>query len=163
MDAYTEHCAAPPGEEGFDISHEGGEYEAFEGLSEQVASLSHVCYVDACTRHDHIELQTEHWHNHIDRLVDSYLDYRLRDGGDGMPSVVDAAPAVEGSDCPTLTDIDCYSDPIIFPSDTAFLITVLTFDSWTYFLTHVLLPFLIITAELRSLSLTSFPFALFPF
>jgi hypothetical protein len=42
MDAYTEHCAAPPGEEGFDISHEGGEYEAFEGLSEQVASLSHV-------------------------------------------------------------------------------------------------------------------------
>jgi hypothetical protein len=42
MDAYTEHCAAPPGEEGFDISHEGGEYEAFEGLSEQVASLLHV-------------------------------------------------------------------------------------------------------------------------
>ncbi|KAG2738223.1 hypothetical protein P692DRAFT_20678251, partial [Suillus brevipes Sb2] len=76
MDTYTEHCAAPPGEEGFDISHEGGEYEAFEGLSEQVASLSHVCYVDARTRHDRIELQTEQWHNQIDRLVDSYLDYR---------------------------------------------------------------------------------------
>lgn len=42
MDIDTEHCAAPPGEEGLDISHEGGEYEAFEGLSEQVASLLHV-------------------------------------------------------------------------------------------------------------------------
>jgi hypothetical protein len=37
-----EPYTAPPGEEGFDISHEGGKYEAFEGLSEQVASLSHV-------------------------------------------------------------------------------------------------------------------------
>lgn len=35
-----EPYTAPPGEEGLDISHEGGEYEAFEGLSEQVASLS---------------------------------------------------------------------------------------------------------------------------
>lgn len=64
------------------------------------------CYVDPHTRHDHIELQTEQWHNQIDRLVDSYLDYRLRDRGDGMPSIADAAPAVEGSDCPSLTGID---------------------------------------------------------
>ncbi|KAG1841095.1 hypothetical protein F4604DRAFT_1530749, partial [Suillus subluteus] len=83
-----------------------GEYEAFEGLSMQVASLSHVRYVDTRTRHDHIELQTEQWHNQIDRLVDSYLDYRLCDCGDGMPSIADAAPAVEGSDCLLLTGID---------------------------------------------------------
>jgi hypothetical protein len=32
--------SAPPGEEGVDLSHEGGEYEAFEGLGQQVADLS---------------------------------------------------------------------------------------------------------------------------
>lgn len=36
MPTYT----APPGEEGLDLSYEGGEFEAFDGLSEQVASLS---------------------------------------------------------------------------------------------------------------------------
>ena len=30
----------PPGEEGFDISHEGGEYEVFEELAEGVANLT---------------------------------------------------------------------------------------------------------------------------
>jgi hypothetical protein len=36
MTSYT----APPGEEGMDISHEGGEHEAFDGLSQQISSLS---------------------------------------------------------------------------------------------------------------------------
>ncbi|KAG1749166.1 uncharacterized protein EDB91DRAFT_1235645 [Suillus paluster] len=31
---------APPGEEGMDFSHEGGEHEAFEGLAQQMADLS---------------------------------------------------------------------------------------------------------------------------
>jgi hypothetical protein len=31
---------APPGEEGADFSHEGGEYEVFEGLAQQMADLS---------------------------------------------------------------------------------------------------------------------------
>jgi hypothetical protein len=31
---------APPGEEGADLSYEGGEYEAFEGLAQQMADLS---------------------------------------------------------------------------------------------------------------------------
>jgi hypothetical protein len=30
----------PPGEEGADLSYEGGEYEAFEGLAQQMADLS---------------------------------------------------------------------------------------------------------------------------
>lgn len=30
----------PPGEEGLDLSYEGGEHEAFDGLSEQIVSLS---------------------------------------------------------------------------------------------------------------------------
>ncbi|KAG1720621.1 uncharacterized protein EDB91DRAFT_1256893 [Suillus paluster] len=31
---------APPGEEGLDLSHEGGEYEAFEGLAHEIAGIS---------------------------------------------------------------------------------------------------------------------------
>ena len=27
----------PPGEEGFDLSHEGGEYEVYEGLVDKIA------------------------------------------------------------------------------------------------------------------------------
>jgi hypothetical protein len=31
---------APPGEEGADLSYEGGEYEAFKGLAQQMADIS---------------------------------------------------------------------------------------------------------------------------
>lgn len=30
----------PPGEEGFDLSHEGGEYEVFESLVEDIAQAT---------------------------------------------------------------------------------------------------------------------------
>ncbi|KAG1737235.1 hypothetical protein EDB19DRAFT_1637253 [Suillus lakei] len=106
VDIDDEPYTAPPGKEGFDISHEGGEYEVFEGLSEQVASLSHIHYVDPRMRCDCIELQSEQWHSQIDQLVDAYLDYHLRDHGDGMPSIANATPAIEGSDCPSLTGIN---------------------------------------------------------
>ncbi|KAG1724147.1 uncharacterized protein EDB91DRAFT_1239995 [Suillus paluster] len=106
VDFDDEPYTAPPGEEGFDISHEGGEYEVFKGLLEQVASLSHIRYVDPRTCRDRIELQSEQWHSQIDQLVDAYLDYRLRDHGDGMPSIANATPAIEGSDCLSLTGID---------------------------------------------------------
>jgi hypothetical protein len=35
-------CSAPPGDEGFDISHAGGEHEAFEGLglADEVSKLT---------------------------------------------------------------------------------------------------------------------------
>jgi len=36
----TVPCEPSPGEEGMDISHEGGEYEAFEGLARKMADLS---------------------------------------------------------------------------------------------------------------------------
>ncbi|KAG1770316.1 hypothetical protein EV702DRAFT_1249639 [Suillus placidus] len=106
IDFDDEPYTAPPGEEGLNISHEGGEYEAFEGLSEQVASLSNYRYVDSRTRNDHIELQTEQWSSQIDQLVKAYLDYRLRDHGDGMPCIPDVDVAIDGSDGLSLTDID---------------------------------------------------------
>jgi hypothetical protein len=49
MDIDADHTAddveavsgmVPPGEEGFDISHEGGEYEVFDDLVEGLAQAS---------------------------------------------------------------------------------------------------------------------------
>jgi len=40
IDIDTVSYTAPPGEEGMDLSHEGGEHEAFHGLSQEIASLS---------------------------------------------------------------------------------------------------------------------------
>ncbi|OJA17555.1 hypothetical protein AZE42_13216 [Rhizopogon vesiculosus] len=78
---------APPGEEGVDLSHEGGEYEVFEGLGQQMADLSGYCYVDPRTRTDRIDVQNANWNLQMEHLVNAYLDYRTRDCGDGMPSV----------------------------------------------------------------------------
>ncbi|KAG2100404.1 uncharacterized protein F5147DRAFT_776965 [Suillus discolor] len=39
VDIDDEPYTAPPGEEGFDISHEGGEYEAFEALPTPAPAL----------------------------------------------------------------------------------------------------------------------------
>ncbi|KAG1743900.1 hypothetical protein EDB19DRAFT_1632976, partial [Suillus lakei] len=59
-------------------------------------------FVDPCTRCDRIELQSEQWHSQIDQLVDAYLDYCLCDCGDGMPSIANATPAIEGHQQMTL-------------------------------------------------------------
>jgi hypothetical protein len=40
VDIDTTSHTAPPGEEGMDLSHEGGEHEAFDGLSQQISSMS---------------------------------------------------------------------------------------------------------------------------
>lgn len=42
LDVNIEHTpyTAPPGEEGGDLSHEGGEHEAFEGLAQKITDLS---------------------------------------------------------------------------------------------------------------------------
>jgi len=40
MDLDTVPYAAPLGEKGLDLSHEGGEYEAFEGLAGEIAAIS---------------------------------------------------------------------------------------------------------------------------
>ncbi|KAG1864585.1 hypothetical protein C8R48DRAFT_601837 [Suillus tomentosus] len=77
---------APPGEEGADLSHEGGEYEVFEGLAQQMADISGRCYVDPCTCKDRIDVQNVNWNVQMEHLVHTYLDYRTRDCGNGMPS-----------------------------------------------------------------------------
>ncbi|KAG1744784.1 hypothetical protein EDB19DRAFT_1826928 [Suillus lakei] len=97
---------APPGEEGLDLSYEGGEHEAFDGLSQHIVSLSGCRYVDPRTHHDRIEVQTEHWNTQIDRLVNEYLDYRDCDGGDGMPSIPEDDIIADGSHCLSLADIE---------------------------------------------------------
>ncbi|KAG2364998.1 hypothetical protein BDR07DRAFT_1354187 [Suillus spraguei] len=106
VNADTTPYMAPPGEEGLDLSYEGGEFKAFDGLSEQVASLSGCCYVDLCTHHDRIEVQTGHWNTQLRRLVDVYLDYRDRDQGDGMLNIPDSFIIPDVNHCMSLADIE---------------------------------------------------------
>ncbi|RDB19588.1 hypothetical protein Hypma_013286 [Hypsizygus marmoreus] len=75
----------PPGDEGFGISHEGGEFEVFEDLADGLAQSIGYRRVDHRTRRDRIEIQTGHWELQMDRLVQAFLDFRLRDGGEGTP------------------------------------------------------------------------------
>ncbi|KAG1816414.1 uncharacterized protein BJ212DRAFT_1199666, partial [Suillus subaureus] len=106
VNADTTPYMAPPGEEGLDLSYEGGEFKAFDGLSEQVTSLSGCHYVDLHTRHDRIEVQTGHWNTQLSRLVDVYLDYWDRNQGDGMPSIPDSFIIPDVNHCVLLADIE---------------------------------------------------------
>ncbi|KAG2126854.1 uncharacterized protein EDB93DRAFT_1096960 [Suillus bovinus] len=106
FNADTTLYMAPPGEEGLDLSYEGGEHEAFDGLSQQLVSLSGCCYVDPRTHHDCIEVQTGHWNTQLNCLVDVYLDYCDCDQGDGMPSIPDSVIIPDGSHCLSLADIE---------------------------------------------------------
>ncbi|KAG2157313.1 hypothetical protein DEU56DRAFT_722950 [Suillus clintonianus] len=87
VEAFTH--TAPPGEEAFDLSHAGGEHEAFEGLTHQLADLTGHHHIDPRSRGEWTETQTTHWNLQMDRLVDVYLDYRCRDSGDDMPDMSD--------------------------------------------------------------------------
>ncbi|KAH7917324.1 hypothetical protein BV22DRAFT_1108590 [Leucogyrophana mollusca] len=86
----------PPGDEGVDISHEGGEHEIFKGLAQQIADLTGFRHVDHRT-------QNEYWGLQVDWLAAACLDYRARDSGDGMPttSTYDDT-SLEGTECPAL-------------------------------------------------------------
>ncbi|KAG8220663.1 hypothetical protein J3R82DRAFT_2945 [Butyriboletus roseoflavus] len=88
----------PIGEEAFGWSHEGGKYEAFDNLAEQMMQASGHHHVDPHTHADCVETQSHHWNTQMDCLVSAYLDYQSRDSGDGMPSEVDplAPPMGEG-------------------------------------------------------------------
>ncbi|KAG2112802.1 hypothetical protein BD769DRAFT_1673953 [Suillus cothurnatus] len=88
VDTESLPYTAPPGEEGVDLSHEGGEYKAFEGLAQQMADISGCHYVDLCTCKDCIDIQNANWNAQMECLVDAYLDYHIQDAGDGMPSAL---------------------------------------------------------------------------
>ncbi|KAH7904735.1 hypothetical protein BJ138DRAFT_1106572 [Hygrophoropsis aurantiaca] len=99
---------APFGDEGFDLSNEGGEHEIYEGLAQQIADLTGFVSrrVDPRVRRDRIEIQTQHWDLQIDRLVTAYLDYRARDAGDGMPSISELEDTQDSNECPALAHIE---------------------------------------------------------
>ncbi|KAG1825068.1 hypothetical protein EV424DRAFT_1320432 [Suillus variegatus] len=86
LDVNIEHTpyTAPPGEEGGDLSHEGGEHEAFEGLAQKITDLSGFCHVDPCTHKDGIDIQNANWNMQMDRLIHAYLEYHTQDCGNGM-------------------------------------------------------------------------------
>ncbi|KAG1816665.1 uncharacterized protein BJ212DRAFT_1271301 [Suillus subaureus] len=86
MDVELQPYSAPPGEEGLDMSHAGGEFEAFKGLAREIAGINGYCYVDPHTHTDCIENETNHWNIQMDCLVEAYLDYHHHGSEDGMPN-----------------------------------------------------------------------------
>ncbi|KAG1740121.1 uncharacterized protein EDB91DRAFT_1053382 [Suillus paluster] len=109
---------APPGEEGADLSYEGGEYEAFEGIAQQVADISGCRYVDPRTHKDRIDIQNANWTIQMECLVKAYLDYCTWDHGDGMPSAPNEDEPIHNHlDTLTLQNIelvDIFSDFFFF-------------------------------------------------
>ncbi|KZT18099.1 hypothetical protein NEOLEDRAFT_1080998 [Neolentinus lepideus HHB14362 ss-1] len=79
----------PPGEEGFDLSHAGGEHEVFEEFAYRLAGPK---YLDHRDRHDRVELRNIQWAEQYTDLVDAYLVYGLHEC-DGL---VSEDMAVEG-------------------------------------------------------------------
>ena len=82
---------APPGEEGFFISHAGGEASLqqlfVESLTEQYidtkiphneasTNYSYRKHHDFCTRQDRVERQMYQWQLQLSHLVDAYLQYK---------------------------------------------------------------------------------------
>ncbi|KIK38831.1 hypothetical protein CY34DRAFT_25499 [Suillus luteus UH-Slu-Lm8-n1] len=62
MDVDAVPYTAPPGDEVFDLSHVGGEHEAFEGLIHQMADLTGCRYIDSYTCHER-PLPSHHYPN----------------------------------------------------------------------------------------------------
>ncbi|KAG1809879.1 uncharacterized protein HD556DRAFT_1199329, partial [Suillus plorans] len=108
MDSEVLPYTAPPGEEGLEFSHAGGEHEAFEGLASQIAEISGCRYTDHRTCHDHTENQMAHWDIQIGHLVDAYLDYRSRSAENGMPTFNEPlmAPSSSDTQCLSLSNIE---------------------------------------------------------
>ncbi|KAG2054421.1 hypothetical protein BDR06DRAFT_863415, partial [Suillus hirtellus] len=89
MDMEVFAHTVPPGEEAFDLSHAGGEHEAFEDLAHQLADLTGYHHIDPQIQGECIDTQTAHWGLQIDHLIDAYLDYHSQDSGDGMSYISD--------------------------------------------------------------------------
>ncbi|KAF9231998.1 hypothetical protein BU15DRAFT_55520 [Melanogaster broomeanus] len=121
VDVSQEWTTAPPGEEGLDLSHEGGEYFAFSDLGEQMAALSGRRYFDPHTHQDRVEAQNDHWGLQIEKLVDAYLQYRTQENAYVLPPIPHAStPGTETSATPFRIDnielMDIFSSLLPQPS-----------------------------------------------
>ncbi|KAI0040618.1 hypothetical protein FA95DRAFT_1611652, partial [Auriscalpium vulgare] len=66
--------SVPPGEEGAQVSHEGGEYEMFQHFVVDLAN-SIYCRSDDRIRRDRIERRNAQWAMQLPSLVDAYLQH----------------------------------------------------------------------------------------
>ena len=77
----------PPGEEAEAMDQEGGDLLIFEGLGDDLARAAGLCRKDIRVRADRVEIQTAHWEEQMDNLVQAYLTYRSQDRGDRLPCI----------------------------------------------------------------------------
>lgn len=75
----------PPGEEADAMDQEGGDISVFEGLGDDLARATGLPRMDSRNRTDRVEVQTAHWEEQMDNLIQAYLAYRSQDCGDRFP------------------------------------------------------------------------------
>ncbi|TDL17787.1 hypothetical protein BD410DRAFT_807037 [Rickenella mellea] len=89
----------PPGDEAYDLSHEGGEHEVFEGFAEDLSRWTGYRRVDHRDRRDRVEIRTKQWNDQMELLVDAYLMYSMHYNEDGGVDIPQTAEQPEASDC----------------------------------------------------------------
>ncbi|KDQ55223.1 hypothetical protein JAAARDRAFT_344870, partial [Jaapia argillacea MUCL 33604] len=68
----------PPGEEGFGLSHEGGEHEVFEDFAQTLADITGVRRrVDDRDRRRRVDIRNSDWERQFEELADAYLEFRM--------------------------------------------------------------------------------------
>jgi hypothetical protein len=87
----------PPGDEGFGISHEGGEYQILEDFANGIGDsdyryvyLFSIKFYSLCSRkrfddrnrRNRIDLRNNAWETQLDMLVDAYLRHQFQSDGE---------------------------------------------------------------------------------
>ncbi|KIJ30837.1 hypothetical protein M422DRAFT_234713 [Sphaerobolus stellatus SS14] len=73
-----EYLVPPPGEEGAELSHEGGEYAVYQRLYNDLKRLKKgPKRYENRTRHDRTEIRTRAWETQMDTLTDTYLQWQM--------------------------------------------------------------------------------------
>ncbi|KDQ59626.1 hypothetical protein JAAARDRAFT_56628 [Jaapia argillacea MUCL 33604] len=69
----------PPGEEGFRLSHKGGEHEVFEDFAWDLAELTSVSRrrVDDRDWSRRVDIRNTDWDRQFDDLASAYLEFRM--------------------------------------------------------------------------------------
>ncbi|KAG9313581.1 hypothetical protein JVU11DRAFT_5911 [Chiua virens] len=104
MDCDVPFSEGPPCAPSVDLSCEDEiDWEILTEMASQMAKHNGYKRVDDRVRTDRMEAQTKHWALQMDCLVATYLEYRAKEAGDGIPS---GQPDVLPGDCENCQILD---------------------------------------------------------
>ncbi|TDL13405.1 hypothetical protein BD410DRAFT_810579 [Rickenella mellea] len=98
----------PPGDEGYGLSHEGGEHEVFEGFAEDLSKWTGIRRKDTRSRRDRLKISVEQWNDQMESLVDAYLEYNAQDCNESTDRDRDMAPETKSSQSFQIEVVDLF-------------------------------------------------------